>query len=90
MKLKLFFNHDKIVAQGNTVCPAGYFPKEVFSGIVVVRAYDNTHYELSLNRYIEQNVLKTHSKGRPGAKNKIYNVIGTREPLAYEMLIDRL
>ena len=90
MKLKLYFDHDKIVAQGSIITPGGYFPKEVFSGIVVIRIYDNTHYELSLNKCIEEEVLNIHNKGGPGARSKIYNIIGTREPVAYNLLIDRI
>jgi len=90
MKLKLYFDHDKIVGQGQIIAPAGYFPKEVFSGIVVVRMYDNEYYEMSLNHYIGQEVLKIHSEGRPGARSKIYKLLGTREPVAYDMLMSRL
>lgn len=88
MKLNLYFDQDKIIGQGGVVISIDdILPKEVYSGIDIVREYDNTHYYISLNIYIKWEVFKIYNDAHPGFKNRIYELIGTHEPIAVAQLL---
>lgn len=93
MRLESFTILDQILEKGEVKTETeGYLatPKEVYSGQIVVRKEDNGKYHLSLNRLLEQEVIRIINSSLTNKMRRVYQLLGTREPYVIEQMINRI
>lgn len=93
MNFKPFFIYDRVIIEGRVVvfkdeCVA--IPDCIQKGLVVVRHLDESRYELTLNKCLENEIIRLERSDLTNKRRRQYQLLDRREIIVLDLLLARL